>query len=151
MQEGSCIRSRFARGNPFGFGALGRGGEGAGGKEKSRCRRDGTGGAWISVPASGNGFSKYSGKTDVIGRNRRLFAVLAHRRLLGTSMSPNCCLQNGILRKSHFPARSSGNPCTACPVPPASTLFLASCTFPATPQSFKIGFCGSVASVGCLC
>ena len=110
------------------------GGDGTG---KDRQRRNGTGGAWISVPASGNGFSKYSGKTDVIGRNRRLFAVLAHRRLLGTSMSPNCCLQNGILRKSHFPARSSGNPCTACPVPPASTLFLASCTFPATPQSFK--------------
>ena len=91
------------------------GGDGTG---KDRQRRNGTGGAWISVPASGNGFSKYSGKTIAAGRNRQLFAILAHRWLLVTSMSPNCCLQNGILRKSYFPAQSSGNPCTPCPVPP---------------------------------
>ena len=144
MQEGSCIRSWNARENPFGFEALGRGGEGAGGKEKSRCRRDGTGGAWISVPASGNGFSKYSGKTDVTGRNRRLFAVLAHRRLLGTSMSTNYCLQNGILRKSHFPARSSKNPCTACSVQSLAALSVLSAPFLLCLRVSKLAFVGAL-------
>ncbi len=117
------------------------GGDGTG---KDRQRRNGTGGAWISVPASGNGFSKYSGKTDVIGRNRRLFAVLAHRRLLGTSMSPNCCLQNGILRKSHFPARSSGNPCTACPVQSLSALSVLFVPFLLCLRVSKLAFGGAL-------
>ena len=52
--------------------------------------RGGTGGGWISVPASENGFSKYSGIVVLAGRNRPRFAIQAHCGLLVTSMSPNC-------------------------------------------------------------
>ncbi len=117
------------------------GGDGTG---KDRQRRNGTGGAWISVPASGNGFSKYSGKTIAAGRNRQLFAILAHRWLLVTSMSPNCCLQNGILRKSHFPARSSGNPCTACPVQSLSAISVLSAPFLLCLRVSKLAFVGAL-------
>ena len=100
------------------FEGLGHGREGADSTGEGRRRQEGTDGAWISVPVSGNGFSKYSVETTVTGRNRPRFAIQAHCGLLVTSMSPNCCLLNGILRKSYFPAQSSGNPCTPCPVPP---------------------------------
>ena len=79
------------------------------------------GGTWFFVPASGNRFSKYSGKMVPAGRNRPRFAIRAHCGLLVTSVSPNCCLLNGILRKSHFPSQSNRNPWAAClvPLPPS--------------------------------
>ena len=109
-------------------------------------RKAGTGGAdsgkgmeWFFVPASGNGFSKYSGKRVSIVRNRARFAIRAHCALLVTSVSPNCCLLNGILRKSHFPSQSSWNPRAACPIPippgiPSGTAW----TRPATPRPLKL-------------
>ena len=72
--------------------------------------RDRTGGGWISVPASENGFSKYSGIVVLAGRNRPRFAIQAHCGLLVTSVSPNCCLRYGILRKSHFLTQGSCEP-----------------------------------------
>ena len=72
--------------------------------------RDRTGGGWISAPASENGFSKYSGIVVLAGRNRPRFAIQAHCGLLVTSVSPNCCLRYGILRKSHFLTQGSCEP-----------------------------------------
>ena len=80
------------------------------------------GGECFPVPASENEFSKYSGIVVLAGRNRPRFAIQAHCGLLVTSMSPNCCFLNGILRKSHFPPQSSGEniprPPALCPPPP---------------------------------
>ncbi len=102
----------------------------AGGKEEEREKRGrrppgGEAGlAYFLVLAAGNGFSKYSGKMVSAGRNRPRFAIRAHCGLLVTSVSPNCCFLNGILRKSHFPAQSS---CENMPAqPPRPT---ASCPF----------------------
>ena len=80
------------------------------------------GGECFPVPASENEFSKYSGIVVLAGRNCPRFAIQAHCGLLVTSMSPNCCFLNGILRKSHFPPQSSGEniprPPALCPPPP---------------------------------
>ena len=102
----------------------------AGGKEEEREKRGrrppgGEAGlAYFLVLAAGNGFSKYPGKMVSAGRNRPRFAIRAHCGLLVTSVSPNCCFLNGILRKSHFPAQSS---CENMPAqPPRPT---ASCPF----------------------
>ena len=73
------------------------------------------GGTWFFVPASGNRFSKYSGKMVPAGSNRPRFAIRAHCGLLVTSVSPNCCFLDGILRKSHFPTQSSDK--TMFPLP----------------------------------
>ena len=85
----------------------------AGGKEEEREKRGrrppgGEAGlAYFLVLAAGNGFSKYSGKMVSAGRNRPRFAIRAHCGLLVTSVSPNCCFLDGILRKFHFPPQSS--------------------------------------------
>ena len=50
------------------------------------------------------GFSKYSEKIVNGGRNRPQFAVRAQCGLFGTSMSRNCWMFDGILRKSHIHA-----------------------------------------------
>ncbi len=68
----------------------------------------------FAVPTSENGFSKYSGVVVPAGRNRPRFAIQAHCGLLVTSMSPNCCLLNGILRKSHFLRRATAKPFPIC-------------------------------------
>ena len=60
----------------------------------------------LSCRASSNGFSKYSGKTEISGRNRPTFAIRAQVGLFGTSVSRNCWVLDGILRKSHFPAQA---------------------------------------------
>ena len=84
--------------------------------------KESAGGECFPVPASENEFSKYSGVVVLAGRNRPRFAIQAHCGLLVTSMSPNCCFLNGILRKSHFPPQSSGEniprPPALCPPPP---------------------------------
>ena len=51
-------------------------------------------------------FLKYSGKTEISGRNRPTFAIWAQVGLFGTSVSRNCWVLDGILRKSHFPAQA---------------------------------------------
>ena len=50
-------------------------------------------------------FLKYSGEVERGGRNRPTFAVRAQVGLFGTSMSRNCWVLDGILRKSHFPTQ----------------------------------------------
>ena len=87
------------------------------GAEKRTAERGqaGAGGKWFSVLVPGHGFSKYSGKVVSAGRNRPRFAIRAHCGLLVTSVSPNCCFLDGILRKSHFPAQSSDK--TMFPLP----------------------------------
>ena len=110
----------FCHGNQFGRPGSSRTGSGSATRNAGR-KRNGTGCTRISALASGNGFSKYSGETASAGRNRPRFAIQAHCGLLVTSVSPNCCLLNGILRKSHFPAQSNRNPWAAClvPLPPS--------------------------------
>ena len=107
-----------------------------GGTGNTRRRRDGTDGAWISMRVSENGFSKYSGKTASTGRNRPRFAIQAHCGLLVTSVSPNCCFKNGILRKSHFPAPSSFETTARCLCLPPS--------LPAPSQLFRPSWLSSV-------
>ena len=92
-----------------------KGRKGGAGEKKAGGGRGEAGGAWFFVQASGNGFSKYSGKMVPAGRNRPRFAIRAHCGLLVTSVSPNCCFLDGILRKSHFPAQSSDK--TMFPLP----------------------------------
>ncbi len=110
------------------------------GAEKRTAERGqaGAGGKWFSVLVPGHGFSKYSGKVVSAGRNRPRFAIRAHCGLLVTSVSPNCCFLNGILRKSHFPAQSSCENMPAQPSRPA-----ASCPFfpffPSLPARCPIG------------
>ena len=119
---------------------LGSGREGMGEREKRGRRPPGgeAGLAYFLVLAAGNGFSKYSGKMVSAGRNRPRFAIRAHCGLLVTSVSPNCCFLNGILRKSHFPAQSSCENMPAQPSRPA-----ASCPFfpffPSLPARCPIG------------
>ncbi len=101
-------------------------------------------GAWqvyFLVLASENGFSKYSGRVVSTGRNRPRFAIRAHCGLLVTSVSPNCCSLNGILRKSHFPAQSSCENIPAKPParrPSARSLPLSSRSLLSAAQAAKI-------------
>ena len=113
-------------------------------------------GAWqvyFLVLASENGFSKYSGKVVSTGRNRARFAIQAHCALFVTSMSPNCCFWNGILRKSHFSSQSSFENAARCPYPafrrlllraarrcPAACRFLCPRPAPSFPLVGKIDF-----------
>ena len=92
--------------------------------------------AQFSRAASGNGFSKYSGKVVSAVRNRARFAIRAHCALLVTSVSPNCCFKNGILRKSHFPAPSSFETTARCLCLPPS--------LPAPSQLFRPSWLSSV-------
>ncbi len=49
------------------------------------------------------------------GRNRPTFAIRAQVGLFGTSLSLNCWVVCGILRKSHFPAQDDCvNNCAIC-------------------------------------
>ena len=56
--------------------------------------------------ASENEFSKYSEAVVAGGRNRPTFAIRAQVGLFGTSVSRNCWVLGGILRKSHIPAHA---------------------------------------------
>ncbi len=96
--------------------------------------KESAGGECFPVPASENEFSKYSGIVVLAGRNRPRFAIQAHCGLLVTSMSPNCCLLNGTLRKSHFPSQCNGNPCPVCSVPPPPGIPRAARSCPAMRQ-----------------
>ena len=122
---------------------------------ESRRRRKAEQGqrAAFSRAASGNGFSKYSGKVVSAVRNRARFAIQAHCALLVTSMSPNCCFWNGILRKSHFSSQSSFENAARCPCSafrrlllsaarrcPAVCRFLCPCPAPSFPLAGKIDF-----------
>ena len=66
-------------------------------------------------------FLNIPGKTVSAGRNRPRFAIRAHGGLLVTSVSPNCCFLNGILRKSHFSTQGNGETISSqfsrCPAP----------------------------------
>ena len=62
----------------------------------------------VPMRAAKNGFSKYSGKIKNAERNRPLLAIRARYGLFGTSMSRNCWVLNGILRKSHFSPQGMG-------------------------------------------
>ena len=61
----------------------------------------------LTCRAPSYGFSKYSGKIERCGRDRPTFAIRAQVGLLGTSVSPNRWVSNGILRKSHIPAQDT--------------------------------------------
>ncbi len=86
--------------------------------------KESAGGECFPVPASENEFSKYSGIVVLAGRNCPRFAIQAHCGLLVTSMSPNCCFWNGILRKSHFSSQSSFENAARCPYPAFRRLLL---------------------------
>ncbi len=85
----------------------------------------------FAVPASGNGFSKYSGVVVPAGRNRPRFAIQAHCGLLVTSVSPNCCPSNGILRKSYFRRKAALREAAAKPFPISSPCLPPPFFFPA--------------------
>ncbi len=129
----------FCHGNQFERPGSSRTGSGSA-TRNTRRKRNGTGCTRISALASGNGFSKYSGETASAGRNRPRFAIQAHCGLLVTSVSPNCCLLNGILRKSHFPSQSNRNPWAACPVPLPPGAAGGAKTRPAMLRTSKIDF-----------
>ena len=82
------------------FEGLGHGREGADSTGEGRRRQEGTDGAWISVPVSGNGFSKYSVETIVAGRNHPRSAIQAHCGLLVTSMKDRCMSFDNHIRLS---------------------------------------------------
>ena len=129
-----------------------------GGRMSRRVRRKesgrgGAGGTWFFVQASGNGFSKYSGKMVPAGRNRPRFTIRAHCGLLVTSVSPNCCFLDGILRKSHFPAQSSDKIMFPLPRParrPLSFLLTLLLIRPPIPQTAKIDFHERLETLPCL-
>ena len=96
----SVCGNRFWRFGEWG-GRKGR--KGGAGEKKAGGGRGEAGGAWFFVQASGNGFSKYSGKMVPAGRNRPRFAIRAHCGLLVTSVSPNCCFFERNIKKISFP------------------------------------------------
>ena len=61
----------------------------------------------VTCRAPSYGFSKFSGTVMIDGRDRPTFAIRAQVGLLGTSVSPNRWVSNGILRKSHIPAQDT--------------------------------------------
>ena len=94
-------------------------GEEKAGRERAKKAGEAAAGSVFETAASGNGFSKYSGKRVSIVRNCARFAIRNHCALLVTSMSPNCCFWNGILRKSHFPKQQFRKRCPLPPPPPS--------------------------------
>ncbi len=116
------------------FGRLGGAPVGRRRNRREAGRRKAAGRAWVLARLQEMDFLKYSGKAISGGRNRPRFAIQAHCGLLVTSMSPNCCLLNGTLRKSHFPSQCNGNPCPVCSVPPPPGIPRAARSCPAMRQ-----------------
>ncbi len=126
------------------FGRLGGAPVGRRRNRREAGRRKAAGRAWVLARLQEMDFLKYSGKAISGGRNRPRFAIQAHCGLLVTSVSPNCCLRYGILRKSHFLTQGSCEPMPflAAFLRPASLRFLLLPTgvFNAPPELISMPF-----------
>ncbi len=119
------------------FGRLGGAPVGRRRKRREAGRRKAAGRAWVLAPASGNGFSKIFRQSNIRRTQPPAIRHPGSLRAFGDIHVTKLLFFERNIKKISFPFTKQRKSSHRLSRPPASTLFLASCTFPATPQSFK--------------